>query len=212
MEIKRFEFNLFGENTYLIWDGATREAAVADPGMMSPDEYDEIANFISSNGLAPKFILLTHAHVDHTLGVDFLKKKYGIPVIGHKDDAPLGQMRPQQAKMFHLPVDPEPLEPDRFISDGSKLKLGEEIIKVIATPGHSLGGVCYYIPESGFILTGDTLFQGSIGRTDLPGGNQRQLIKSIKNKLMKLPADTVVYPGHGPATTIGREAVSNPFL
>ena len=114
--------------------------------------------------------------------------------------------------MFHLPVDPEPLEPDRFISDGSKLKLGEEIIKVIATPGHSLGGVCYYIPESGFILTGDTLFQGSIGRTDLPGGNQRQLIKSIKNKLMKLPADTVVYPGHGPATTIGREAVSNPFL
>ena len=121
MEIKRFEFNLFGENTYLIWDGATREAAVADPGMMSPDEYDEIVNFISSNGLAPKFILLTHAHVDHTLGVDFLKKKYGIPVIGHKDDAPLGQMRPQQAKMFHLPVDPEPLEPDRFISDGSKL-------------------------------------------------------------------------------------------
>lgn len=212
MKLKRFEFNLFGENTYLMWDEATKQAAIVDPGMMSPDEYDEIVAFISSEELRPAFILLTHAHVDHTLGVDFLKKKYGLPVIGHKGDVVLGQMRPQQAKMFHLPVDAEPLEIDRFIHDDSKLKLGDEIIKVIATPGHSLGGVCYYVPESQFILTGDTLFQGSIGRTDLPGGNQRQLIDGIRKKLMALPADTIVYPGHGPATTIGREAVSNPFL
>lgn len=212
MKLKRFEFNLFGENTYLMWDEATKQAAIVDPGMMSPDEYDEIVSFISSKELSPAFILLTHAHVDHTLGADFLKKKYGLSVIGHKGDVALGQMRPQQAKMFHLPVDAEPLEIDRFIHDGSTLNLGDEIIKVIETPGHSLGGVCYYVPESQFILTGDTLFQGSIGRTDLPGGNQRQLIDGIRKKLMALPAETIVYPGHGPETTIGREAVSNPFL
>lgn len=212
MKIKRFEFNLFGENTYLIWDEATREASVVDPGMMSPDEYDEIAAFISSEELSPKFILLTHAHVDHTLGVDFLKKKYGIHAIGHKDDAPLGQMRPQQAKMFHLPVEPTPLDFDSLISDGAVLKLGNEKIEVIGTPGHSLGGVCFYVPQSHFVITGDTLFQGSVGRTDLPGGNQRQLIQSIRQKLLVLPPETVVYPGHGPATTIGKEAASNPFL
>lgn len=212
MELKRFEFNLFGENTYLIWDDATRDSAVVDPGMMNPEEYDEIVRFIVSENLIPKYILLTHAHVDHTLGVDFLTKKYDIPVIGHKADAALGAMRPQQAKMFHLPVDPEPLEIDRFVSDGADLKLGTELIKVIATPGHSLGGVCYYVPASHFILTGDTLFQGSVGRTDLPGGNQRRLIQSVRTKLLTLPSDTVVYPGHGPSTTIGREAAANPFL
>lgn len=212
MKLKRFEFNLFGENTYLIWDKPTGEASVVDPGMMSPDEYDEIVRFISSESLSPKFILLTHAHVDHTLGVDFLKKKYDIPVMGHKEDAPLGQMRPQQAKMFHLPVDPDPLEIDNYISDGAVLKLGDEKIEVIGTPGHSLGGICFYVPESQFILTGDTLFQGSIGRTDLPGGNQCQLIQAIRQKLLTLPPNTMVYPGHGPATTIGREATSNPFL
>lgn len=213
MNIQQFEFNFFGENTYLLWNAASGNAAVVDPGMMNEKECMHLLDFIKNNSLQLQYILLTHAHVDHTLGIDFLCENYpGLPVVAHKDDAPLGQMRPQQAQMFHLPVRPAPLSIDRFISDGETLKLGNENITVITTPGHSPGGVCYYVPTSAFVLTGDTLFQGSIGRTDLPGGNHRQLIDSIRRQLLSLPPDTVVYPGHGPATTIGREKASNPYL
>ena len=212
MEIKRFEVNLFGENTYIIWDSTTREAAVVDPGMSDQTEIDEVESFVSANSLTVKYLLLTHIHIDHTFGIEALKSAYNAALLAHKGDVPLGQTRQQQAQMFRLPVRLGPVEPDRFISDGDTLRLGTEEIKVIHTPGHSQGGVCYYVPESGFVLTGDTLFRGSVGRTDLPGGNQRQLIISIKSQLLGLPPSTVVYPGHGPATTIGEEARSNPFL
>jgi glyoxylase-like metal-dependent hydrolase (beta-lactamase superfamily II) len=114
--------------------------------------------------------------------------------------------------MFHLPLELGPVDIDSFLDDGSTLRLGKEEIKVIHTPGHSMGGICFYVPASGFVLTGDTLFRGSIGRTDLPGGNQRQLILAIRSKLLTLPRETRVYPGHGPSSTIGEEAHSNPFL
>lgn len=213
MEIKKFEFNLFGENTYVIWDAAGGEAAVVDPGMAEDAEVSELTDFCTSRNLDVKYILLTHAHVDHTFGVEALQQwKPGIVLMAHKDDARLGAMRSQQAQMFRLPLRLEPLTFDRLLADGSVLKLGDEEIRVIATPGHSPGGVCYYAADSGFVVTGDTLFAGFIGRTDLPGGNGNVLIHSIRNKLMTLPADTVVYPGHGPSTTIGRERQSNPFL
>lgn len=212
MEIKRFEFNFFGENTYVIWDASSQEAAIVDPGMVNPEETNLIEDFIATLRLSVRYILLTHAHVDHTFGIDILKEKYYAPVLAHKADLPLGQMRGQQAEMFHLPMKLGPVEIDRFISASTHLQLGNERIEVIETPGHSPGGVCYYVPESSFILTGDTLFQGSIGRTDLPGGNHNTLLRSISTGLFNLPDNTVVYPGHGPATTIGKEKRTNPFF
>lgn len=212
MEIKRFEFNFFGENTYVIWDASSHEAAIVDPGMVNAEETNLIEDFIATHSLSVRYILLTHAHVDHTFGIDILKEKYHAPVLAHKADLPLGQMRGQQAEMFHLPMKLGPVEIDRFISAGTTLNLGNERIEVIETPGHSPGGVCYYVPESSFILTGDTLFQGSIGRTDLPGGNHNTLLRSISTGLFNLPDNTVVYPGHGPATTIGKEKRTNPFF
>lgn len=212
MEIKRFEFNFFGENTYVIWDATSHEAAIVDPGMVNAEETNLIEDFIATHRLSVRYILLTHAHVDHTFGIDILKEKYHAPVLAHKADLPLGQMRGQQAEMFHLPMKLGPVEIDRFISASTTLNLGNERIEVIETPGHSPGGVCYYVPESSFILTGDTLFQGSIGRTDLPGGNHNTLLRSISTGLFNLPDNTVVYPGHGPATTIGKEKRTNPFF
>lgn len=212
MNIKRFEFNYFGENTYIIWDADSKEAAIVDPGMINPDEVDEVEDFLSAGGLKLRYILLTHIHLDHTFGIDALKEKYDVEVLANKGDVALGQSRNQQARMFHLPIELGPVDIDRFLKDGATLSLGKEMITVIHTPGHSMGGICFFVPESGFVLTGDTLFRGSIGRTDLPGGNHRQLILSIRSKLLTLPSDTKVYPGHGPSTTIAEEAGSNPFL
>ena len=212
MEIKRFECNPFGENTYIIWDSVNKEAAIIDPGMITPEEMNAVEKCMTVNNLVPKYILLTHGHIDHTFGVDGLKTRYDLPVLMHKADAPFAQNRQQQANMFHLHATLKPLEIDRFINSGSKLQLGEEQIEVIETPGHSLGGVCYYVPAGTFVLTGDTLFRGTVGRTDFIGGNHHQIVDSIKSKLLALPESTIVYPGHGPATTIGQEAISNPFF
>lgn len=213
MEIKRFEFNLFGENTYVIWDATTLEAAVVDPGMADDLEADTLVSFCKDRKLKLKYILLTHGHVDHIFGVEAIESfAPGVPLTGHKADAPQLAMRRQQATMFRLKAQLQPLAFDLTVADGDKLYLGKEEIDVIATPGHSPGGVCYYVPSSRFVLTGDTLFAGSVGRTDLPGGNGSILIHSILNKLANLPSETVVYPGHGPSTTIARELATNPFL
>lgn len=213
MQIQRFEFNLFGENTYIIWDDATFEAAIVDPGMAEPREASILLDFITQNRLRLKYILLTHAHIDHTFGVEAIKEHYpSVPLLAHKADTQLAMTRTQQARMFHLPVTPGALEFDKFIDDSTLLTLGDEKITVITTPGHSPGGVCYYIPAAEMLLTGDTLFAGSIGRTDLPGGNGATLLKSIRTKLLQLPKQTIIFPGHGPATTLAREEQTNPFL
>lgn len=213
MEIKRFEFNLFGENTYLIWDKASLEAAVIDPGMADSVDIRTFIDTVEENSLSLKFILLTHVHIDHTFGIEAIKELSPLlPVLANKGDTGLAMTRMQQAQMFHLPYKLTPLEIDRFVDDQTILYLGNEEIRVIGTPGHSPGGVCYYIPSSGVLFSGDTLFAGSVGRTDLPGGNGRQLISSIQGKLMNLPDDTIVLPGHGGATSISRERHSNPYL
>lgn len=212
MELRKFEFNLFGENTYVIWNEVTSEAAVVDPGMSDAAETEIIEDFISENHLHIKYILLTHAHIDHTFGIDHLRERFGAPVLAHKADVPIGRIRDRQAQMFHLPVMPGPVEFDGFVDRNSSLSLGHERIEVLETPGHSPGGVCYYVPGNHFVLTGDSLFRGSIGRTDLPGGSLHQLVNSIRSRLMLLPPETLVYPGHGPATSIGSEAVGNPYL
>ena len=213
MQILRFEFNLFGENTYVLYDEMSLEAAVVDPGMSDAIEVSQLTKYMEDHSLHLKYILLTHGHIDHTFGIEALKAVYpDVPVIGHRGDMPLLLSRAQQAQMFHLPVQIGAVEFDRFVDDQSKLTLGDEKIEVITTPGHSPGGVCYYVPSSGTVLTGDTLFAGSVGRVDLPGGNGQQLLRSIREKLLLLPPSTIVCPGHGSATTISREEHMNPFL
>ena len=207
MEIRRLVTNIFEENTYIIWDAGSLEAAVVDPGMQRPQEMADFVNFIRHSNLRLKYILLTHGHLDHTFGVEKVKEEFGLEIMGAEADEPLLMHRDDQARRFRPPYRLAPLRPDRKIADGDELRLGRQKIIALADPGHSRGPQAYYVPESGFVLTGDVLFRMGIGRTDLPGGSQAQLLESIRTKLFTLPADTVVYPGHGPATTIGAEEV-----
>lgn len=206
MEIRRLVTNIFEENTYIIWDEATLEAAVVDPGMQHSQEVADFENFIRDNALKLKYILLTHGHLDHTFGVERVKEVFGTELLGAEADESMLLHRDEQARRFRLPYRLQPLELDKKLSDQSVLYLGDQKIIAIAAPGHSPGSLVYYVPDSGFVLTGDVLFRMGIGRTDLPGGSQTQLLRSIREKLLTLPADTVVYPGHGGPTTIGAEA------
>lgn len=212
IRLKRFEFNPFGENTYLVWDADTLEAAIIDPGMSSVMECDQVDSFLSDYSLKLKAILLTHIHIDHILGLQHLKQKYGAEVIAHQADEFLGQRCTDQARMFHLPYEVAPVAVDRFIEEGIAIKLGHSEVKALHAPGHSPGSLLYYIPSGGILFSGDVLFLGSIGRTDLPGGDYATLISSIHKKILTLPVTTKVYPGHGPSTTIADEMRSNPYI
>lgn len=213
MKIQKFTYNMFGVNTYVIWDEASGEAAIIDPGMISRNDNSELENFILSNSLTPKFLINTHLHIDHTLGNDAVMATYSLPIHANSDDEFLGATRSRQAEMFGIGMSSlTPVSVDHNLKNGDRLKLGNETIEIIAVPGHSPGSIAIYSPDGGFVITGDALFQGSIGRTDLPGGNHSQLIRSITERLLSLPPDTIVYPGHGPSTTIGYEKRMNPFL
>lgn len=212
MRIARFEFSLFGINTYVVYDPESKECAVIDPGMSSDMERNAISDFIKSNDLRLTQIINTHLHIDHVVGNDWIKEKYSVPTLANEKDMPLGQMIRQQAAMFGLPFEVKPIEIDEKLTDGDTISIGNGILKVISVPGHSKGSIALYDPNDGFLISGDTLFAGSVGRTDLPGGSYKELMDSIRNSLGTLPPETVVYPGHGPATTIGHELRSNPFL
>lgn len=213
MEIASFEFNLFGVNTYVVWDNDSLEAAVIDPGMENDRECDDFSSFIDQNQLIVKYLINTHLHIDHTLGDSFVEKRYHLGLTAHSADNFLGSNRAQQAAMFHLRTSQiTPLEIVHDVKQGDRILLGKDWMEVLEVPGHSPGSIALYSPSGKFVITGDALFQQSVGRTDLPGGNHRQLIGAIKNTLLTLPPDTIVFPGHGPATTIGREKESNPFL
>ncbi|MCH5223376.1 MAG: MBL fold metallo-hydrolase [Muribaculaceae bacterium] len=212
MEIAIFQLSLFGINTYLLFDEDEKKCAVIDPGMSNPEEEKAIENFISEKGLTLTHIINTHLHIDHVAGVPFLKKKYGAPVLAHKGDEFMGQRLADQARMFGMNMNLDNIEISQYLEDGDIIKIGNGELEVISVPGHSKGSVALYDKKDGFLISGDALFQGSIGRTDLPGGNYSELITNINNRLLTLPDDTVVFPGHGPSTTIGREKRSNPFL
>lgn len=213
MEIKRFEFNLFGVNTYIIYDRASREAAVVDPGMTDDREASALDSFIAANNLTVKYLVNTHMHIDHLFGDEYVMKKYGVGISASELDAFLSSRIAEQARMFHLRTDmADALKIAHPLADGDRLMLGKELIDILAVPGHSPGSIALYCPESKFVITGDALFRGSIGRTDLPGGDYATLIGSITGKLLTLPADTKVYPGHGPATDIAYEASCNPYV
>lgn len=212
MKIARFNLSLFGINTYALYDPATKDCAIIDPGMSSEAERNAVATFIDNNHLNLTHIINTHLHIDHAIGNSWLKSKYDAPVLASESDLPLGEGMREQATMFGLPIKVDAVEIDRKLNDGDIISIGEGRLKVITVPGHSKGSIALHDEADGFLISGDTLFAGGVGRTDLPGGSSKELMESIHTKLFKLPKDTVVYPGHGPATTIGHEMHSNPFL
>ena len=212
MQVAIFQFSLFGINTYLVFDPDTKECAIIDPGMSNPQEEGAIENFIDEKGLKLTQIINTHLHIDHVAGIPFLRKKYGAPVLAHEGDKFLGEGLAQQARMFGLNLPLDNIEISEYIKAGDKIKIGNGELEVISVPGHSKGSVALYDPQGGYLISGDALFKGSIGRTDLPGGNYKELIDSIESRLLSLPDETVVFPGHGPSSTIGEEKQSNPFL
>lgn len=212
MKIKQIPNNPFQENTYVVWDEATMEAAIVDCGALFPQEEERINAFVNDNNLKIKYILNTHLHLDHCFGNAWAAERYGVLPMAHEDDETLLARMGEQARMFGLPFEVRTEKLGGYLKDGDVLKLGDNEIKVIHTPGHSRGGLCFYIPAAGWLVSGDSLFEGSIGRTDLEGGSYATLIKSITERLLILPEETVVYPGHGAYTTIGEEKKSNPFL
>jgi len=204
--------NPFDENLYILWDEASRDAVVVDPGMMREAEREMVTKFIEGQELNIKHILLTHLHVDHITSARWLADKTGADVCGSIQDAQLGLELPDQVAHFRINVEVEPLTVDRDLIDGDTITLGDETIQVLHVPGHSPGGLAFYLPESGLLISGDTIFNGSVGRTDLWGGDMAQLINSIREKILPLPDETVIAPGHGPTTTVADEKRFNPFL
>lgn len=212
MKIARFELSLFGINTYAVFDPETRDCAIIDPGMSSEQERQAVANFLNTNQLTLTHIINTHLHIDHAIGNEWLRQKYNAAVLAAEEDLPLGERMVEQAMMFGIPMEAKAVEIDSKLKEGDIIKIGDGELKVIAVPGHSKGSIALYDEKDGFLISGDTLFAGSVGRTDLPGGSSKELMESIRKKLLNLPSTTIVYPGHGPATTIGHERSSNPFL
>jgi hydroxyacylglutathione hydrolase len=205
MRILQIPNGQFVENCYFVIDEATAECAIIDPG----EEAGLIAHKLQAEGVRPVGIWLTHAHIDHVLGVPRLKADTGAPVCLHPADRMLYDHVPEQAFAFGMRAEPLPA-PDRQLAHGDVLRVGGLAFRVRHAPGHSPGSVVFEGP--GAVFAGDVLFQGSIGRTDLPGGDFDTLLKSIERELLTLPDSTIVYSGHGPETTIGRERRANPFL
>ncbi len=210
IKIKTFIFNPFLVNTLVLSD-ETGESIIIDASCYVQKEKDELDNYIATHKLKPVKILNTHGHVDHVLGIAYVAKEYNIEVEIHEADLPLFSQAKQQGLIFGFDVDDLPVV-NGYLTEGKDITFGKSSLKVIHVPGHSPGSVAFFSPEQKFVIAGDVLFKGNIGRTDLPGGNFDQLIQSIVNKLMTLPPETTVIPGHGPSTTISDEALSNPFL
>ncbi|HOI27809.1 MAG TPA: MBL fold metallo-hydrolase [Paludibacteraceae bacterium] len=210
MQIKQFTFNPFQENTYLLINDQ-KECIIIDPGCLFVEEKEKLANYITNNGLTLKRLIVTHLHLDHSFGIHFISEKFGVKAeASQKDEFLLADMK-KQASLFGLCDDVEGGELGGYLKEGDIIQLGEIELHVREVPGHSPGGLLYYAPKNGFAFVGDTIFQGSIGRTDLAGGSYSELIKNIHEKIMLLPPETVLYAGHGPRTTVDKELESNPY-
>ena len=212
MTIKSFTFNGFAENTYVLADPATRQCVILDPGCYTAAEQRELQAYIAAENLTPALLLNTHAHIDHVLGNAFVLRTWpGLPFLLHPLDLPILRAVPAYAGPYGFGAY-EPAEPTGELAGGQVVSFGEIELEVRFTPGHAPGHVVFYHRASQAVIGGDVLFRGSVGRTDLPGGDHETLIQSIRAELLTLPDTTVVYPGHGPATTVGEERRSNPFL
>lgn len=210
INIETLVFNPFMENTYVLHD-ETGECIIVDAGCYEDAEKKEIEDFIRDNDLKPVKLVNTHCHVDHVLGVAFLKERYGIPFSIHQLEKELLNNTPAQGSFFGLDPGP-PAQPDDYIGEGDIISFGKSSLQAIHVPGHSPGSLVLHSDQDGFILAGDVLFRGSIGRTDLPGGDHETLIRSIREKLLVLDPYTRVCPGHGQDTRIGIETDHNPYL
>lgn len=208
LKILTFQFNPFGENCSVAWD-ETGDAVIIDPGFYDADEASALYGKIKEKGLRPVMILLTHGHFDHIFGVKECSVKYGIPVyMNHEDELVI---RNDFSAKFGL-KSPDSSFATEPLEDGQTIRFGNTEFKVITTPGHTPGGVCFYDEKDKVLFSGDTLFAGAIGRTDHPGGDYDKLIVSIMDKVMGLPGDVTVFPGHGRSTSIAEERTHNPFL
>lgn len=209
-QIKRFTFNPFSENTYVLYD-ASKECVVIDPGMSDPEEEQELTTFLQSQNLKVVRLLNTHCHIDHVLGNNFVATTYRVPLEIHEKDLDVLRAVPTYSAAYGFPKYREVL-PEKFLQEGEDVAFGQTRLQVLFAPGHAPGHVVFYHQESQNVIGGDVLFQRSIGRTDLPGGNHATLLHSIRTKLFTLPDEVTVHPGHGPETTVGAEKASNPFL
>lgn len=210
IEIVKFVFNPFQENTYLLYD-ETSECIIVDPGCSGHEEQELLRNYIITHGLIPVKVILTHAHVDHICGAKFLSDEYGLVPECHKEELGLLEQAQFHGKVLGFTIETPPT-PTHFLEEGKELRFGNSSLQIIHVPGHSKGSVALHSNENSFVLTGDVLFSGSIGRTDLPGGSYEVLMTSIREKLLPLGDEVVVYAGHGPDTSILEEKKSNPFI
>lgn len=210
MKIQVFTFNPFQENTYVVSD-EHGEAVIIDPGCHTPDEERELSAYIADHGLTAKYLLNTHCHIDHVLGNAYIKRKFGLDLWAHPLEIPQLASVPTYAPVYGFPQY-ESTTIDHQLNEGDVIKIGRHELKVLFVPGHAPGHVVFYHQQEGWMIGGDVLFRGSIGRTDLPGGDHQQLLEAIRKRLFPLPDDTVVWPGHGPETTLGFEKVHNPFV
>lgn len=205
MKIHSFTIGPLETNAYLVVDEGSRQTLLIDPGLDSEGMYDVILE----ERLELSAIVNTHGHFDHVCGNAFFKAKTGKPVLIHRDDVTMMSQAAEQALAYGFQVSTPP-PPDGLLAEGDEVAIGESRLQVLHTPGHTPGGICLY--GEGVVFVGDTLFASSIGRTDMPGGSHELLLASIRSKLLPLPDETAVYPGHGPPTTIGAERAHNPFL
>lgn len=209
-KIKTFTFNPFQENSYVLYND-DKDCIIIDPGCSTESERQELKSFIVSQDLKPQILVNTHCHIDHVLGNAFVQKEWGLPLLIHSGERPLLEASPALAELYAVAI-PEIPEDIQYLDDMEELAIGNNRLKILFTPGHSPAHICLYDAESEILIAGDVIFRESIGRTDLPGGDYNTLINSIETVLWKLPDHTIVFPGHGPSTTIGYEKENNPFL
>lgn len=210
LTVKSFEFSPIQENTYILYN-EFNDCIIIDPGCYYDAEKEEMVAFIAKNNLNPKMLLNTHCHLDHVFGNKFIAEKYSLTLQIHKNEKQVLDFAPTSGLMYNIPFDN--YEGDFiYLNENDIIKFGEDELLVLLTPGHSPGSLSFYAAKNSFVISGDVLFKDSVGRSDLPGGNHEQLIKSIKEKLLVLPPETIVYSGHGAETTIGKEQKTNPYL
>lgn len=210
-QVVSLTYSPFAENTYLIYD-ETRECVIIDPGCYTKEEEKHLVHTIELHKLKPVRLLNTHGHIDHVFGNHFVLETWGLEAEIHRGEQVVLDSVTQIAKMYGIPMRNPVPPPGRFLEDDEEISFGKTTLKSILAPGHSPAHLCFYQAEDHYLIGGDVLFQGSIGRTDLPGGNHEQLLDSIRKRIYVLPDETTVYSGHGPETTIGWEAKTNPFV
>jgi len=210
LNVRIFHFNMIQVNTLVCYD-ETKNGVIIDPGMSKKNEEEMLLDFITKENITVKYIINTHPHIDHVAGNAYCVKQFNAPLVAHEAGISIYRMAPQHAKLYGF-QDTQYPDPDIFINNDEELRFGNQIWKILYTPGHVDGSICLYDQKNKFVITGDVLFAGSIGRTDLPTGNFNLLMQNIKEKLLTLSDDVLIIPGHAETTTIGNERNSNPYL